>query len=349
MKTTMTVPAIAMMLICAAALGQAQPAAPAAPPVPTGLVVGSANFFSPIVADLEKAVAFYRDGVGFDVEGAPANADAIPDLRAMFGLPDARLQWQVGRAPGIAGGVEIVEVSKAGGAPLERRIQDSGAVMLIVLVRDIDATFARVQKYGARVVTRGGAPVTVGTGVQKARVVILQDPDGHFVELVQNETPPATQAPANANVIGIRVRVTVDDVERSLRLYRDALGLQAGADTPAYGNDPGVLTALGLSNAQYRFGRVVVPTSGLEIQLIDFKGVDRRSVRGGIEDPGSTRMQLLVSDIDAAVAAIGDAGGTFVSTGGKPLKLNAGNASLEVGIVRDPDNLFLVLIETPSP
>jgi len=39
------------------------------------------------VASLEEAVAFYRDGIGFDVQGEPTNADANPQLRAMFGLP----------------------------------------------------------------------------------------------------------------------------------------------------------------------------------------------------------------------------------------------------------------------
>ena len=50
-----------------------------------GLVVGLGNFFSPIVSDLEKAIAFYRDGLGLDVQGAPANADQNPALRGGIG------------------------------------------------------------------------------------------------------------------------------------------------------------------------------------------------------------------------------------------------------------------------
>mgnify|MGYP003351504492 CR=1 FL=1 len=53
-------------------------------------------------------------------------------------------------------------------------------------------------------------------------------------------------------------------------------------------------------------------------------------------------------DVDA-VAALTKAGGTFVSTGGKPLDLPTANATLKVGIVRDPDGLFLVLIQSPPP
>ena len=61
--------AIVLALLGVASVAQAQA------PQPTGLIVGSGNFFSPIVSDLEKAVAFYRDAVGLDVMGTPANAD----------------------------------------------------------------------------------------------------------------------------------------------------------------------------------------------------------------------------------------------------------------------------------
>lgn len=317
----------------------------AANSAPTGLVVGSGNYFSPIVADLDKAVAFYRDGIGFDIQGEPANADTNTQLRAMFGLPDARLRWLIGRAPPIAGGVEIIEVSKANGKPVTRRVQDPGAVTLVVTVRDVDATFARVKKLGAPVVTRGGQPIKLSVG----RMVVVEDPAGHFVEIVQPDPLPQTQAALTTNVIGVRVRFTVSDVQASLRLYRDALGLRELAPMGEYRNDAGVLDALGLSGGQYRVGQLEVPASGLQFTLIDFKGVERRTIRAGIEAPGSTRIQLRVANIDTAVAVLSKAGGTFVSTGGKPLDLPAGQGVLKVGIVRDPDNLFLVLIDSPPP
>ena len=204
--------ALVCVLAAAAAFAQAPatpagpPAAPAGPP-PTGLVVGSGNFFSPIVGDLDKAVAFYRDGLGLDVQGTPSNADTNPALRDMFGLPDAQLRWQIGRPPAMRTGVEIVEITKAASKPLERRVQDSGAFMLIVFVRDVDATFARVKALGAPIVTKGGAPIGLPAGKPRFHVVVVKDPDGHFVEIVQADQPPETQAPPTANVIAVRVRL----------------------------------------------------------------------------------------------------------------------------------------------
>ena len=322
--------------------------APAPPPgpAPTGLVVGSGNFYSPIVANLEQAVAFYRDGVGFDVRGEPTNADANPQLMAMFGLPDARLRQQIGRAAPTPGGVEIVELSRAGGQPVARGIQEPGAVMLTVSVRDIDATLARLKQLGAPIVTTGGAPVAIGD--TPLRGVVVQDPAGHFVELVQTASPPPAAAGSNANIVGVRVRHTVENLERALPLYRDALGLQGSAEVPPYRADPSVLALLALPpSAQYRVATLTVPTSGLMIELREFKGARRAAVPARVQDPGSTRIQLRVADIDAAVAALTQAGGTFMSTGGKPLDLPAGNTTLKVGIVRDPDGLFVVLIQAP--
>jgi catechol 2,3-dioxygenase-like lactoylglutathione lyase family enzyme len=320
----------------------AQP--PATAPAPTGIVVGSGNYFSPIVRNLDQALAFYRDGLGLEVQGTPGDASANPALRNMFGLPDARIRWAIARTPAVAGGVEMVEISNAGGEALERRIEDPGAISLIVTVRDIDATLARLKRLGAPVVSIGGEPVTIGA---QTRIVIVKDPDGHFVELSQPAELPSTTAPPTANVVAVRVRLAVDDVDAAVRLYRDALGFEPRAPVGDYANNAAVLSALGLESGQYRVGQQNVPTSGLMYDFVDFKGVERRAVRGRIQDYGSTRVQLRVRDIDAAIAAFQRFGGEVVSTGGKPLQLPAGNSTLEVAIVRDPNNLFVVLIEAP--
>ena len=341
--------ATGFMLATASALAQATPPAAPAGPAPTGLVVGSGNFFSPIVRDLDKAIAFYRDGLGLDVQGAPANADANPALRNMFGLPDAQIRWTIGRPPAMRTGVEIVEISKAESKRLDRRVQDSGAFILIVFVRDVDATFARVKGLGAPIVTTGGAPIGLPKDKPRYRVVVVKDPDGHFVEIVQADQPPETQAPPTANVIGVRVRLTVDNVDKALALYRDAMGMKVRS-VDEFKKDPAVNDMLGLKDGQYRVGMLEVPTTGLVFEVIDFKGIDRRTVRGNIQDPGSTRIQLQVRDVDAAIETLKRHGGTVVSTGGATVNLpGRGGATTKVAIVRDPDNLFLVLLQAAPP
>lgn len=332
--------AVVVAALWATACASGPPAAPA----PTGLVVGSGNYFSPIVRDLEAALEFYRDGLGLDVQGAPRNANTDRTWRETFGLPDATIRWAIARTPAMLGGIEMVEISGAGGQPLDRRLQDPGAMCLVVTVRDLDGTLARLKNQGARVVSRGGEPVTIGSGT---RIVVVADPDGHFVELSQPAELPAG-APRGANVIGVRLRLAVHDVESAVRLYRDELGLEARAPVGAFAATVAVLDALGLESGEYRVGLQSVPRSGLMYDFVDFRGVERKSVVGRIQDFGSTRVFLRVRDIDAAIAAFARFGGQVVSTGGKPLTIPVGNSTLDVAIVRDPNNLFVVLFETPT-
>jgi catechol 2,3-dioxygenase-like lactoylglutathione lyase family enzyme len=323
---------------------QSAPSTPSGP-APTGLVVGSGNFYSPIVANLEEAIRFYRDGIGFEFQGEPANADANLPLRRMFGLPDAKLRYQIGRAPGLPGGVEIIEISGAGGQRLGFKMQDPGAVMLQVVVRDIDATFARLKTIGAPVVTRGGNPVAIPDN--GLRAVVVQDPAGHFIRLVQPANAAATQ-PGTGDIRAVRVRHTVENLDRAVALYRDALSLQESRAVPAgYSTSAPIADSMGLpQDTQWRLAQLTVPASGIPVELIEFKGA-RRPAPPDIADPGATRIQLRVANIDAAVAALVQAGGTFISTGGKPLDLPAGNRSIKVGVVRDADGWFIVLIDSP--
>jgi catechol 2,3-dioxygenase-like lactoylglutathione lyase family enzyme len=162
---------------------------------------------------------------------------------------------------------------------------------------------------------------------------------------VQPSRLPPTLIPEN--VVGVRLRHTVANLERAVALYRDVLGFRGGSVPPDYYNEPSVLELLGVpENTLWRFTMLVVPTSGLAIELMEFKGA-RRPEPADIADPGATRIQLRVTDVDAAVADLTRAGGTVISTGGRPLDLAAGDVPLKVATVRDPDNWFLVLIQSP--
>jgi hypothetical protein len=111
-------------------------------------------------------------------------------------------------------------------------------------------------------------------------------------------------------------------------------------------NVPG--SGLPIELLEFRDGRRVlwpnvtivdVPASGVTNEILD---VEEALIRA--PDVGATRIELRVADIDAAAAAIVRAGGAFISTGGQPLDLPSGNSTLRAGVVRDPDDLFLVLI-----
>ena len=343
--------AIATVIVSVLTLGivRAQaPRAPQPPPPVTGLVVGSGNFFSPIVSDLDKATAIYRDALGFAAADAPSDAATNAPLRNMFGLPDAQLRWNVARPAGMRGGVEMVEVKNVASRTAARNIQDPGAVTVVLAVRDVDALVARLLPLGAAVVTTGGRPVDVTLLGAQARAALVKTPDGHFLQLVQRPVNNAASADPSTMVTDVRVRLTVENMERTLKLYRDDLGIQVQSPG-TFGGAPAVMQMLGLGSGQFRQAITQVPGSGLFLQFIEFKDVNRRTVRSDIQDPGSTRIQLQVKDLDAAIKAVVGAGGHVVSSGGAPVELPGRGGTIRAAVARDPDNLFLVLIEQGPP
>lgn len=324
-------------------MAQAPTPAPGTAP-PGDMVVGSGNW-SPIVQDLDKAIEFYGGLLGLAVPPpqvpGPRAFGSDPTLLAMFGMPGAQMRFVTARIPGSTVGVEMVELKDIERKPVRPRPQDPGGMTLILLVRDIAAAFAPLKKAGVPVVTPGGEPIAFGQN-NAARGVIVTDPDGHFVELLQLAQPPETNAPAGSNIIGARVRVTVADTERAMRVYRDVLHVQP--QIGSFGTIP-LLDLMGLKGAELKLTNVQVPGSALRLELIELKGVAGSPVKPRLQDPGATRLQVRVRDLDAAMAGLKAAGSTVVSTGGQPATLRG---NLRAAIMPDADGLYFVLIGAPA-
>lgn len=314
---------------------------------------------SPIVENLDRSARFYHDLLGLDLvpaaplrpsdlkAGDPLPWDTDPGHLNLHGLPQARLRFIGARMPNVRCGVELVEFANVQRKAVHRRIQDPGAATLILLVRNIDTAFAPLKKAGVPVVTTGGGPIDM-SATNKTRAVIVQDPDGHFVELVQVDPLPETPAAATSNIIGIRLRVTVADVERTATYYEKVLGVQWPI-RPFVANR-NVMAMTGLPDAgAYRLGMAQLPGSALTLQFIEFKGLDsaRTPKPSHVQDPGSFRLQLTFRDIDATLDVLSRAGSHAISTGSVPVRMMFGNRPWRLAVVTDPDNLFLIVQQGP--
>lgn len=114
-----------------------------------------------IVNDVDEAVAFYRDLLGFTVEKhAPGKFAAMrrEDLQLFLNAPGA----------GSAG--------KAGGAP-----EPGGWSRFMIVTDDLDRMIAELRRAGAKF--RGD--VAEGAG----RQILLEDPSGNVVELFEYGKP----------------------------------------------------------------------------------------------------------------------------------------------------------------
>jgi predicted enzyme related to lactoylglutathione lyase len=291
--------------------------------------------FSPTVADLDRSMAFYRDVLGLEIQSRPApNWDSTSWLRALHGTGDAPLRYAIAKVPGTNWGVEMVEFRNADRHAVAPRVQDPGSTTVAFSVRDLDAALARVKRAGTQVVSAGSEPTGSKGG---NRAIVLRDPDGFLVELFELVPSPVTTAPASSNVIGGGKRIVVEDLDRTLALYRDQLGWPFGQPTPSDTKSFRALTGL---EAKSRHSVATSPDGAL-YELVEFQGVDRTPLRTRVQDPGSTRFYLVVSDLDAALARFKAAGGSIISTGGQPV---VGNGT-RYAAVRDPNGVFFVLSE----
>jgi len=326
------------------ALGQGPQPAPNA--VPAGDVVIGSGSFSPIVTDLERSLKFYTDLVGSPAPATMPAWSTDPALLNFLGSPTSQIRFSSVRIPGSTLTVEIVEFKDIDRKPVQPRIQDPGAVRLILIVRDLNALLARLKTQGVPVVTVGGAPVTLA-GSEPARAVMIKDPDGFFIELIQPNTLPDTNAPATSNAIGARFGLTINDTDQTVKVYREILGIQPKVDA-AFAGDKPLLDLMNTPGAQTRRSTATIPGSAVQVEFLEFKGIDRKPIGARIQDPGAIRLQLRVRDSDATVKSLVAAGGTVVTTGG-----NGGTilmSGLRVAIVREPNNLFLVIMtQVPRP
>jgi catechol 2,3-dioxygenase-like lactoylglutathione lyase family enzyme len=317
--------------------------------VPPHAVTGACHV-SPIVDDLDRSARFYHDLIGLDLVPTPPAGplpwDQDPGHLHLHGMPQARLRFIGARMPGIRCGVELVEMNGLDRTPVRRRIQDPGAVTLILLVRDLDAAFTKLKAAGVPVVTTGGAPIAM-SAASRTRAVIVQDPDGHFVELAQLDPLPETSAPASSNVIGIRLRINVSDMDGTLAFYRQRLALEGALR--AFTSSPQVSAMLGLRDVEYRIATVRMPNSPLLLEFMELKGAAGTVARSRVQDPGSFRLQINVRDIDAALAGITASGSTVVSSNRVPVSMTFGSRPWRLAVVPDPNNLFLVVQQPPPP
>jgi catechol 2,3-dioxygenase-like lactoylglutathione lyase family enzyme len=134
-----------------------------------------------VVADLDRALHFYRDLLGFEV--ARAMKERGEFLDAILGMNDARVRTvKLGRS---GAQIELLEFENP---PIEQGpppgLTRRGPTHVALNVDDLDSLCARLAAHGVRFTT---APRVSPDG--RAKVTFCQDSDGTLIELVQVVAP----------------------------------------------------------------------------------------------------------------------------------------------------------------
>ena len=292
------------------------------------LVSGVGNFIHD-VGDLDRSVHFYHDVLGMDSPRPPGDWQTTDGILKMYDAVGGKFRVGNAQIPGSPMRVELVEFQGVDRKPVSRPWGVAGTSVLMLTVADLAQVEERLKS--------ANVPMLVKS--KKAcdgRGVVVADPDGFAVMLVEHSGQAAGAPPPKSNFTGLRFGYMVSGDAMAKGPFA-ALGLQAETRKnvcrpieDALMNDGGTVSIMTLPG-------------GFEVWLVKGKKAanDRLAVRP--RDPGAGVLRLMVSDVDAAVRALQQAQLKIASAGGAIQTLAPGTT--RAVILRAPDDLLIQVVK----
>jgi catechol 2,3-dioxygenase-like lactoylglutathione lyase family enzyme len=322
---------LAAILLAGVAFSQTGTAPAEAP------VVGMLNYIH-ATNDLERTLAFYRDVFGLD---APAPRPLLsPGVPALTNSPGVTLRLTTLHFPNTAFGFELTQFSNVERKPGQARHTDPGAALIALRVKDIEPVLAAVKKMNVPIITTSGAPVTIDSPNGKLRSILIRDPDGYIVEVV--ESAPPAGATAAGNVYGASMGLTVADMESTLKFYHGLLGFDLTGKME-FSSDPPIVDLIGAPHAQFRELVGNVPGTKALMAFYEYKGIPRTPFHLRVPDPGAPAVALRVKDLDGLLTRMRAAGVKVTSARGEVAQFSPTIRNI---FVEDPNGLNIELFES---
>jgi catechol 2,3-dioxygenase-like lactoylglutathione lyase family enzyme len=329
---------LALALAAAAGSGHAaaQTSAAAEPPRVIGLV-----HFIHATDTLETTTGFYKEVFGLE---APLRPFENPAVATLNNVPGIVLRMSRPIFPDKAGFeiTEFTNVTRKGGRAAP---SDPGAITLMIPVRSLDVVLAALKTRAAPIVTASGGPQTITTAKGPRRAIVLRDPDGYLVWVM--EVPAAEAVEPGLIQPGVTMVVTVPDLDKAEAFYR-GLGFEfSGSRTFTRDAAMAALFGLPASSERREVSAPIPGTVASRVAFVEWKGMPRTPFYLNVYDPGAGGFVLRVTKIDEMVAKMKADGLRVISAGGGPVPF--GPTSRNVFVV-DPNGMNLELTEsTPRP
>jgi catechol 2,3-dioxygenase-like lactoylglutathione lyase family enzyme len=330
---------------------------------PTGFApagdVLSAGHLGREIGNVELIIHFYHDLLGLGLMGARSqprpfgskytNPALLEFVQLGQGVPnpmDARNRAVIMPIPGTApkGGndmtVEAIEIKNIASKPYLPSMIDPGSSRLILIVRELDKTLAILKDELVPVVPSGGNPVilTGHPGITgRVRAVIVRDPDGYPVELMEISPPPVSTVPEESNILGARVAFVVADLEVTCRWFQNLVGpnlrfwLSSG-----FLEDRGYQELTGMPG-RFRMAMGLIPGSSVAMEFLEYENRPKKFVKPHIQDPGTAHILFMAKDDDIIMQRVRAAKVQTLSATGGPVFIGPVTRSF---FVPDPDGLW---------
>jgi catechol 2,3-dioxygenase-like lactoylglutathione lyase family enzyme len=237
--------------------------------------------------------------------------------------------------------------------PADSRSHDHWFQHVAIIVSDMDRAYARLRSH--RVEHASPAPQRLPDWNPNAggiRAFYFKDPDGHALEVLwfpAGKGDPRWHQPGDRLFLGIdHTAIVVADTERSLRCYRDTLGLRVAGASENYGPEQERLN--NVFGARLRITTLRAP-AGPAVEFLEYL-----TPRDGRTAPADARANdlahwqtsLVAEDADAVFGAVrAGACGTLSSEVVAPTEPALGFA--RSALLRDPDGHGLRVMQPAPP
>jgi len=291
------------------------------------------------VNDLDTTLAFYRDV--FDLRGNPQDFPN-PAVPLLTNAPGVTLRMSMLALPGKMR-FELTNFKGVERKPAQAKYTDPGAGSIVFHVRDIDTALTNARKANAPVVTTGGVPVEITTAGGKARSVIIRDPDGFFVQLIQDA---AAAGEPEGNVHRVSLAYTMESAESTSKFYTGMMGIELSAPS-AFSKDPALLQLYGApAGTEFRKISGLMAGPPAAVEFTEFRGVPRSKFHLRVRDPGAPAMAIQVTNLVGMVAQMKAAGVNLISANGELVDFGNGIHNI---FVEDPNGMNIELFERAAP
>ena len=289
------------------------------------------------VNDLDTTLAFYRDVFGLEGRAIDFANPAVPLLT---NAPGVTLRMSMLTLPGGTR-YELTHFKGLERQPGVAQYTDPGAASVVLYVRDLDALVAAAKKANAPIVTTGGAPVEITTEKGRARSIVLRDPDGYFLQLVeQAPVAGAPEGPIHASSLAF----TMEDAGATQRFYTGMMAVPLAGPT-VFARDASLAKLFGApETVEFRKLRGTLPP-GTAVEFTEFRGVPRTKFHLRVRDPGAPAMAINVDNLEGMVAQMKAAGVNLISANGELVDFGNGVRNI---FVEDPNGMNLELIYRPA-
>jgi catechol 2,3-dioxygenase-like lactoylglutathione lyase family enzyme len=192
------------------------------------------------VSDVDRSVKFFSKVLSFektsDVEVAGAEYE---QLVGIFGVRMRVVRMRLGDES-----IALTEYLAPRGRaiPLDSRSNDQWFQHIAIVVSDMDKAYQQLRLHKVQHASAG--PQRIPDWNQAAagiRAFYFRDPDGHNLEIIYfppGKGDPKWQKKNDRLFLGIdHTAIVVSDTERSLKFYRDVLGMRLAGESENYGTE----------------------------------------------------------------------------------------------------------------